>query len=175
MNTPQPSSDEGVSLIELIVYVLLSSLVLIATSSILINSWLTQQTVTSVSEATNRGQSMGQTIERAMRNGLDFDVSADGTELRVRTSLGGSLTCQGFRLTAGQARIAQSAGALPASSASWTIWQPGVVQNGATDFFVAAGARVTYTFDLATESASVRFMGEASTRSAATGVSAPCW
>lgn len=168
-------ADAGVSLIELIVYVLLASIILIATSMILINSWNTQKDVTSVSEATNRGQSMGSTIERAMRNALDFEVSADQQELRVRTSLGGTQQCQAFYLAAGTARLAQSAGALPALSTSWTAWNEGVKKNGSTPFFTQTGQSVVYSFDIETESAPVRFAGEASTRSTPTGVSSPCW
>ena len=126
--------DSGVSLIELIIYVLLASVILIATSMILINSWNTQKNVTSVSEATNRGQSMGSTIERAMRNALAFEVTNEN-ELRVRTSLTGSQQCQAFYLAPGTARLAQAPGALPLTPASWTLWNSGVKQNGLTPFF----------------------------------------
>ncbi|WP_127475543.1 type IV pilus modification PilV family protein [Microbacterium sulfonylureivorans] len=167
--------DAGVSLIELIVYVLLASIVVLTTAMILINSWNTQKDVTSVSEATNRGQSMGSTIERAMRNALDFEVSPDQQELRVRTSLTGSQQCQAFYLATGTSRLAQSSGLLPSTTTSWTVWNTGVKKNGATPFFVATGQHLVYTFDIETDSAPVRFSGEVSTRSTPTGVSSPCW
>lgn len=166
--------DAGISLIELIVYVLLASTILIATTMILINSWNTQKDVTSVSEATNRGQSMGSTIERAMRNALAFEVTNEN-ELRVRTSLTGAQQCQAFYLAPGTARIAQAPGVLPLDPASWTLWNSGVKQNGATPFFAQNGTTVSYTFDIETESAPVRFAGEVSTRSTSTGVTSPCW
>lgn len=167
--------DSGVTLIELIIYVLLTGLVLLTTATILINSWTTQQNVTSVTEATARGQSMSSTIERAIRNALSFAISSDGTTLRVRTSLSGSLECQGFQLLpTGQARLTQSPSALPASS-TWTPWHEGVAQDGLIKFFAADGQDVTYTFEIATDSAPVRFVGVVSTRSTPTGVTAPCW
>ena len=73
----------------MIVALLVSTVVLIAVATILVNSWLTQQDVTSTTEATNRGQLIGQSIERAMRNAVAFDISPDGRMLRVHTTLGG--------------------------------------------------------------------------------------
>jgi hypothetical protein len=167
--------DAGLSLIELIVYVLLSSIIVLTTAMILINSWNTQENVTSTSDATTRGQSMGAAIERAVRNGLSFDISTDGTTLRVRTSLPGRLGCQGFLLSTGQARLTQSSAALASPATTWASWQQGIAQDGATKFFVADGQTITYTFEIETESAPVRIVGEASTRSTPTGVTSPCW
>jgi hypothetical protein len=168
-------ADAGLSLIELIMYILLASVLLAGMAVILVNSWKTEKDVTSVTDATNRGQIMGSAVERAMRNALDFDVDASGTTLRVRTSLSGELACQGFLLTDGAARIATSSGALPADTASWGDWGGAVAQNGSTPFFAETGDTVTYTFDLETDGAPVRFSGEAAARSVATGVSSPCW
>ena len=58
--------DSGVTLVELIIYMLLASMILFAAATILVNSWNTQKDVTTTSDATSRGQSMGATIERAM-------------------------------------------------------------------------------------------------------------
>lgn len=169
-------AEAGLSLIELIIYILLASVLLSAMALILANSWRTQEDVTSVTQATNRGQVMGSAIERAMRNALDFDVDdATGTELRVRTSLGGSLACQAFLLQDGQARLSVSSAAIPAISSNWADWASGIAQNGSTPFFVENGDTVSYTFDIETDSAPVRFSGEAAARSTATGVSSPCW
>ncbi|MDR7190286.1 Tfp pilus assembly protein PilW [Microbacterium sp. BE35] len=170
------SGDAGLSLIELIIYILLSSLLLSAMAVVLVNSWSTQKDVASVTQATNRGQVIGSAIERAMRNALDFDVDdATGTELRVRTSLGGNLACQAFLLKDGDARFTTSSGALPTLASDWARWENGIAQYASTPFFVENGDVVTYTFDIETDSAPVRFSGEAAARSTATGVSSPCW
>ena len=174
MNNDTATADAGISLIELILYMMLAVLALTASLTVLVLSWTTQRDVESVNTATNRGQAMGATIERAMRNALDFDVSADGSQLRVRTSLEGSLQCQGFLLTDGAARLSQSASTLTESS-TWTIWQGGIVRAGTAAYFSPSGDTVSYAFDIATDSAPVRIVGEAAARSAATGVSAPCW
>lgn len=174
MRIADRSDDDGISLIELIVYVLIASVLLLATAAILSNSWSTQRNVTNVTNATNRGQVMTSTIERAMRNAIAFDVSVDGSTLLVHTSLTGSLACQGFSLVTGESRMSLSPTALGASS-TWPVWQPGVAQRGSTPFFAETGTTVAYTFDITTTAAPVRFAGQAAARSAATGVSAPCW
>ena len=173
MNTDVTTDDAGVSLIELIIYALLVSIVLMTTTLILINSWNTQKDVTSVSEATNRGQSMGATIERAMRNALAYEVT-NGTELRVRTSLGGNLECQGFLLTDGMARMALSSGALSAPG-SWTEWEDGIMRDGTAAYFSDDGITVEYNLKIRTEGGAVRIAGESSPRTVTSGVSAPCW
>lgn len=166
--------DAGVSLVELIIYALVASLVVGAAGLILVNSWITQRNVTDVTEATNRGQALSSTIERAMQNALDFDVSVDGQTLRVRTSLDGDLRCQGFHISNGTARLAQADEDLPASGA-WKVWQSGVVQHDGSPYFVPSAQGVTYTFDIATDTASVRFGGQTAARSALSGESEPCW
>ena len=67
---PHGRSTTGITLIELIVGILVSTIVLIGVGSILIGAWLTQSDVLSTSEATNRGQLVSSAVEKAMRNGL---------------------------------------------------------------------------------------------------------
>jgi len=167
--------DAGVSLVELIIYALVASIVVGAAALILVNSWITQRNVTGMTEATNRGQTMSSTIERAMHNALDFDVSLDGTTLRVRTSLDDDLRCQGFYISGGSARWAMADQDLPVGAGSWTVWQRDVVQRGSTAYFIPGSGSITYTFDIETASAPVRFEGRAAARSALSGESAPCW
>jgi prepilin-type N-terminal cleavage/methylation domain-containing protein len=176
MKGTRPEGDEelGLTLIELIVAVLVASVLLAAAAAILSNSWTTQRNVTSVSDATNRGQLISSGVERAMRNAIAFDVSVDGTTLRVHTSLGGSLTCQGFALVSGESRMSLSSSALSAST-NWPSWQAGIQQQGSSPYFTQSGSQVAYRFDIGTSSAPVRFVGQAGTRTASTGVSAPCW
>jgi hypothetical protein len=170
--------EAGLSLIELIVAMLVSTIVVIASATILVNSWLTQQDVTTTTEATTRGQLMGSTIERAMRNAKDFVVAPaddEATELRVWTSLGGASTCQAFQLATGEARITMSAGAL-ADVSTWGQWEDGVSKQGSTPFFQRTGNTVTYSFTLTTESAPVAISGQAKMRTIHDpGETSPCW
>lgn len=169
-------AEAGITLIELIIYVLVSSTLLLATALMLINSVNAQRDVLSTSEATARGQAMGATIERAVRNAVAFEVATDaaGSTLRVRTTLSGSLTCQGFTFSGGDVRMRLSASALMDPS-GWTTWESAVTRSGADAFFRPEDSAVAYAFEIETDSAPVRIAGEVATRINATaGVLAPC-
>jgi hypothetical protein len=170
-------SEAGITLVELIMYVLVSSTLLLAMSMILINSVNAQRDVLSMSEATARGQAMGATIERAVRNAVAFHVATGptGSTLRVHTSLTGALECQGFTFSGGDARMALSGSDLSAPS-DWAVWERGIQPSGAEAYFTPGESGVAYTFEIATDAAPVRIAGEAATRINVTaGVTAPCW
>ncbi len=161
-DAPRDSRDAGVSLVELIVYVLLAGLLLSGVAVAFVDSLNTQRDVVSKNEATNRGQVFGQSIERAMRNAVAFDVSPDGSMLRVRTTLGAESRCQAFWITGGAAYMTNSSGLLPgAVVATWPpAWeQNGVVPNGGTPIFAQTVLNVKYTFDIQTNSVPMHFRG----------------
>lgn len=171
-----PHVDDGISMIELIIVVLITGIILSAVATIFVNSWRAQEDVVSVSDATNRGQLVSAAVERAVRNSIAVDVTSagGGAVLRVKTTLGGGLACQGFYLVDGGSYWTTSAGALGATPSDWPEWTDGVEQQGSIPFFALDSGVVDYAFDIATESAPVRFNGEVSPRSLAEG-SSPCW
>jgi Tfp pilus assembly protein PilW len=178
MRRREQGRDDGLGLVELIVAIVVSGIVLAGIATIFARSWQTQEQVISVSEATNRGQLVGAAIERAVRNGLFVQVSDDGRELRVSTSLTGALKCQGFRLSSDLGGVARFSGASAALATSdlWPEWETGILPQGATPFFTQSGADVvTYTFQIETESAPVRFAGQVSPRSVQEGTNDSCW
>lgn len=173
-DTAPPASDAGVTLIELIMYMIISALIASVIVMMLVNTLRTQSNVTSETTATTRGALVASTLERSMRNALAFSVSADGSTLLVRTSLDNSLVCQGFALsTSSGAKFTQTSTALPASS-TWPTWQTGVVAHGATPFISQTLNGVSYSFDLTTNGAPVHFAGTVTARNL-TGVTSPCW
>ncbi|MFE5410703.1 PilW family protein [Microbacterium sp. NPDC056569] len=169
-------NDAGLGLIELIVAVVVSGIVIAAVATIFINSWKTQEQVTSVTQATNRGQLVSSTVERAMRNALFFDVTESGSVLRVRTSLTGDMRCQGFRLTDAAAQFTVDAAALPLPNTAWPVWKSGLAKQGSTPYFVrTAGGSLSYTFQISTNAAPVTFSGDVATRSEQETGSGGCW
>ena len=169
--------DDGLTLIELIVSLLVSTIVLVGISTVLVNAWIAQADVTSTSQATTRGQLISTAVERAMRNARDFKVEGtDGGELWVWTTLGGTRECQGFLLADGQARMTVNSGPMPLS-ATWPDWEQDVAQSTTPvqDFFIDNGDSVDYAFDIITDSAPVRFEGTAASRFSGTGGTNPCW
>lgn len=179
----EPLGDRGLSLIEVIIAILVSSIVLLAVGTILINSWMAQRDVNNITQATNRGQLVASAIERAVRNAEVISVSSDSEVLRVQTTLAGSLRCQGFALhDAGTAQMKTSASSLGADS-GWPVWEPGIDQAAQSDgtpipFFDAwvDNTGVTYTFEMIDgDTAPVRFAGETGARNRPTGEVPDCW
>lgn len=171
-------SDDGVSLIELIVYVVVLGVVMAGIVTVFVNTWNTQASVTSQTQATTRGQVVSQQIERAVRNAAGLFISADGSTLEVLTELAGAKECQGFALTASGLQMTISTS--PASSPSaWPVWQTRISAVGGTPTFQSVGANgvsgVRYTFDATDDSAPVHFAGTVYTRQSVSGVVDPCW
>ncbi|WP_349427780.1 hypothetical protein [Microbacterium sp. LWS13-1.2] len=170
------TDDDGLGLIELIVAIVVSGIVIIAIATIFVNSWRTQEQVTSVTQATNRGQLVSSTIERAMRNALFFDVTESGTVLRVSTSLTGDLKCQAFRITDPGAQFTTDSGTLSSPNTAWPTWQTGITKEGTTPYFVRTTANsLTYTFKITTDAAPVTFSADIAPRSIQEAGSDGCW
>lgn len=178
-------ADAGLTLIELIVGIVVSTIVLAAVGTIFINSWLTQNDVLSTSEATNRGQLMGSSIEKAMRNALYFEVKASGSELWVRTTFSDSRHCQAFRVSDGMAETKSDATSVAAGP--WGTWldvadydsfEVNVVVPAAGAFTqtpsTGTGTSLDYDFSVDTDSAPVQFSGDVSIRAGEAG-NGGCW
>lgn len=172
--------DAGLTLIELIVGIVVSTIVLIGVGTIMINSWLAQNDVLSTTEATNRGQFVSSSIERAMRNALDFEVRAGGSQLWVHTTYTDHRECQAFQLTDGVAEMKMGAPSIDALA--WGRWLDAADYSGfevdvnvpGTGAFAQSGDTLEYDFSIATDSAPVQFSGEASIRAGEEG-SGGCW
>ena len=177
-----PGDDDGLTLIELIVGLLVSTIVVVGVATILVNSWLTQNDVLSTSQATNRGQLVSSAIEKAMRNALYAQVLGGGSELWVRTTFTDDRRCQAFHIADGVAEMKSDA--VDVASAAWGRWLDVAeydhfvvnVDAPPAGVFSPTGVATTVNYDFAvkTDSAPVQFSGEASIRAGQTG-SGGCW
>lgn len=176
MNSRTREDDDGLGLIEFIVAIVITGIVIAAVATIFVNSWRTQEQVTTVTQATNRGQLVSSTIERAMRNALYYEVTESGTVLRVRTSLTGELKCQGFRITDTEAQFTTASAALTSPNTAWPAWQSGIEKQGTTPYLARTTAgSVTYTFKITTDASTVTFVGDVLPRSIQDTGSDGCW
>ncbi|ALJ18741.1 hypothetical protein AOA12_01955 [Microbacterium sp. No. 7] len=161
------------SLIELVIAVALIAVVGAGMAAMLMGIWNGQSTATAVTEATTRGSTAANMLERAVRGAVA--IHSDGTTLRVRTAYADERRCQGFSDADGVLRFAQGSGALPAVS-SWPVFYGGPTET----VFALSGTSVDYTLDFrgsAKETgAAVVLEGTVSARvTALEPGGAPCW
>jgi prepilin-type N-terminal cleavage/methylation domain-containing protein len=166
--------ESGFSLIEIIVTIVVAGILSTAIVMIFVNSWRTQERVTSVTEATTRGQLVSSALERAMRNARAFVLSPEGDSLMVYTTLEGK-DCQGFSFEGGDLRFAQRETDL--ETVEWPLWQDRIEAVDGGDFLTPTATGVAYSFSISADGAPVRFSGEASFRTPQSGEVdvSTCW
>jgi Tfp pilus assembly protein PilW len=191
--------EGGLSLIELIIYILVLGVIMSGLVVMLVNMWKTQVTVDAQTQATNNGQLVTSEVERAMRNATGFKVTDGGSTLLVETSLPGSRQCEAFHVAdpggsypTGALQLVVSAPAAPAATSGYA-WQKGIsahTDGSFTAFFTgvdASGAAdaatpkgVHYSFAATAPAAStasgpVIFTGTAFPRNTTLGGTSTCW
>lgn len=154
---PRPnlsSDDSGLTLVEIIIYSALSAVIAVIVTFMFINTLKGQENVTSVTTATTRGQVIAQSIDRAVRNALDVEVSGDGRTLKVLTTL--DEPCQAWRVTdVGTIEVSYGAG-----FASWGVLATqAVLAEDHPRFFSRTSDTVDYAFALETAAHDVEFIG----------------
>jgi Tfp pilus assembly protein PilW len=152
-------SEQGFSLIELVVYSMLLVLVIGVAGGMLVSVMVNSKTVNALSDATTAGQLTVDSIDSSIRNSSDFQLTVpSGTDqlLIARTaSTNGPLTwsCIGWYYSAsgtGSIRSLRSSTAiLPPTStglASWTLLAEGITPVTGTTVFSATPKELTVSF-----------------------------
>ena len=169
------SDEEGLSLIELIMVIVLVGILSGGLAMILANSWNAQEDVSSTTTATSQGQVFASSVERAVRNAEAIEVTG-GNVLKVRTTLPGQRQCQSFRFIAsagvGDAAYMASGSSAPVWGGAWIREKAGL--TGAQPYFALSADAVAYAFQITTDSAPVLFQGRVAARNTLGG-GAPCW
>lgn len=162
------SDDDGLSLIELVIYIVVLGIIMSGVIMIFVNTWRAQAAVTSQTEATSKGQLAASEIEKAMRNAIDFTVTDD--TLLVNTSFTGDHKCQGFYVDSSGLHMALRAPSAGAAT-GWPVWQQAVARVGGLPVFAALGSEngISYQFNATNESGATRFSGVAYMRNATRG------
>jgi Tfp pilus assembly protein PilW len=134
-------SDDGISLIELLVYMMLSILVLLVIGGLLRSSLTANRTVTLGSQSASSAQIAAQSLTRGIHNASDIEVGGGGLWVMTRSmdSLQpGMWRCEAWAIEGGDLRWTTSSSAIPApgagSAANWPLLASGVKENGQAIF-----------------------------------------
>ncbi|PJJ73248.1 hypothetical protein CLV46_2834 [Diaminobutyricimonas aerilata] len=170
--------DAGLTLVELIIYSLLLSVIVAIGGGMLISSITTQRDVTRITTATSDGQVVASSVEEGIRNAggstpISVASNSFGQVLKSRTAKvtqAGAVTweCRAwFHRFTGEVYTRRSATAVPTPAtagdlAGWTLLAQGVtLAPGQTAIFQSTGStaapKVRVVFDIAgTDTAPVR-------------------
>ena len=150
-------SDEGFTLIELMVYIALSVVVLLIVGGIFINSVNAERTVRGVNSAANDGQLVAESVTNGVRNSSNINLTAPspGSQLMMTRSVGSAATavwaCNALYFRNGEIRWKQSTSAISAPSAAelatWIVLNPNVKASGSTPVFALTARRIDLTFE----------------------------
>lgn len=158
-------SDEGISLVELLIYMLLAVVVLTIIASILINSLQAERTVRTAAESTGTAQLVAQSLNRGIHNASAIEVStpaSDVTVIRTRSidsSAAGVWRCQAWAVADGELRTVSSDIAVPipttaAAISSWLLLADGVEPIGSGPIFSLAADDRSVSVNLTVENGS---------------------
>lgn len=186
----EPDRESGFTLVELLVSSMLAILILTIAGSILLSGLRTQETATSVTDATTSAQQIARSVQAGVRNAsaLSLTTPTADSELllaRVFDSADNSAAahCQAWYYTTqnnGAVYTATSAGPIAAPStlpaSGWTLLGSGVSpQSSGGPVFNTPAGRVELTFKVAAAAhpyvliTTTTFMQQSAT------VSAPCF
>lgn len=181
------ASDEGFTMVELLVASVLGVIVLLIVGSLLINGLRGQSSVTSITTATNNAQLAATTIQSDIRNSTAVKTTAIGSDQFVvarvarGTDLAVAYECVAWYYSASkdEIRSTESAAAITAPSATalanWRLVASNIAPKGPSVFSSADIKSLSITFFIDAGSAeSVPITSFAASRNP-TGDSAPCF
>lgn len=157
---PRVRSEDGFTLVELLVYCLLMVIVVTIASGILITVMKNTTTVTAMNETTSADQLAVDSIDSSIRNSSDFQLTnPSGTDqlliTRMASTAAGPITwsCMAWYYSAagtGSIRSMRSITTIlpptAAGLATWTLLADGVSPLSGTSIFTATAKQVTVKF-----------------------------
>ncbi|MFI8594771.1 hypothetical protein ACIGCK_10145 [Microbacterium sp. NPDC078428] len=174
----RPVDDAGATLVELIMYGMLSAAFLGILAVLFTTGLGAGAAATERDEATGKAQLIATSVQTSIRNASDFRV--DGNVLRARVATGASdWTCEAWALTPDGAlvhRSSASAIALPGSYAGWAELATGVAGRGPGGApFTASGPSLTLALTVTSGEATVPVAGGAFSQAHQDGTASACW
>ncbi len=169
--------DEGVTLVELIVYLAVGALILALMAGLLINGLKSQAQTTDRDTATGRATIIANSLQTSIRNATAFKVETNGLTVRAVVVTGAATwQCRAWSLSGGNLMYKTSSTIIPVTStAGWTNLVPGVsVISPATTVFTASGSTLTAGFTVTAGAATVP-VTTGVVAQATLGGAGPCW
>ncbi|WP_168626189.1 MULTISPECIES: type II secretion system protein J [unclassified Cryobacterium] len=155
--------ERGITLVELIIYAMLSVLILSIVGGMLVNSLTAERIVRDSSQASNTGQLVAQSVTRGVRMASKLEVSTptpDSVVMRaliVDDALASPATahCEAWYFGNGELRTTRSPSAIPipgshADAEGWTLLATGVAEVGARPAFSVTGLSANLALELDT-------------------------
>lgn len=151
-----PVGDRGISLIELLVYMMLSIVMLLIVGGLLINTLNTEKQIRSITASASSGQIVTQSVAQGVRNASDLQLTAPSSDsqlLRTR-SIGnadtGVWTCRAWFIDGGSIWTTSSSAAIAAPAESdlddWLLLADDLAPAGSSEIFVLTGRQVDMNF-----------------------------
>jgi prepilin-type N-terminal cleavage/methylation domain-containing protein len=190
--TDDNERESGFTLVELLISSALAVLFLTIAGSLLLSGLRTQETATSVTNATTSAQQIARSVQGGVRNAtaLSMTLGGDpGSELLLARVLGSGADsstthCQAWYYTTqngGAVYTATSAGAIAtpsgAPASGWTLLGTGVSPSTASGpvFVAPSNSRVELTFKVAAAAHPYVLINTTTFTQQSTTVSAPCF
>lgn len=149
INTRIRHDDEGMTLVELLVVMVVSGIFLALLAVLFGNSLSTQQRATERDAVTAQVNAATAAITESVRASTEITVSAGGARIDVKIPKGVGVPweCRAWQLLDGELRYSAGATARPAASTAWKSLASGVegdLAGGAA--FSAAGKKLSLAF-----------------------------
>ena len=189
-----PRSEKGITLVELMIYMLLSLIVLAVVGGVLVTGLRTQATVRTVTDATTTAQQIATSIQSGVRNASAVTVvspATAGSQMLIARVVGmdpasTAATCQAWYYTPSNGGALYMKKTSPASviavpssdpPSGWSLLGVGVTpsSSGGAVFTAPAGLRVELTFNVAASAQPYVSMLTTIYTPQTTTVSAPCY
>lgn len=172
------ADDAGMTLVELIMYILLSALFLGLLATLFATTLTAGQQTRNRDTATGTAQVVSESLQTSVRNAAL--VRVDGAQLRAVVATGASQwECRAWALQSGELRYRASASAIPVGTATtgWTVLARGVVGTKAagSPFVLSSVDSVSIGYRVTVGEASVDITSAATAQAKSEGSIPACW
>lgn len=181
MNAPAArplAADAGMTLVELIMYILISALFLGLLATLFATTLTAGQQTRNRDTATGTAQVVAESLQASIRNAALLRV--DGPQLRAQVATGANQwECRAWALQSGELRYRASSAAIPvgASTSGWTVLAKGVVgtKTAGSPFLLSSTDTISIGYRVTVGEAAVSITSAATAQAKPEGTVAACW